>query len=104
MGFALESQEEKLHERAVRGRYHKVAVLCWFTSTGKAMPKAVKYEDEENCLQMINQIQILKTDEKHYAGILRQRYDCRAVIDDRIQQFTLLYHPGENTWDMMIAR
>ena len=104
MGTSLKLQEDELYERVTQGRYHKVAVLCWFTSTGKAMPKAVKFEDEEKCLQMINQIEILRTDEKHYSGILRQRYDCSAVINERIQRFTLLYHPGENTWDMVILK
>lgn len=95
---------EKPREWTVQGRYHKVAVLCWFTSTGKAMPKIVKYEDENQCRHMLDQICVLKTDEKRYTGFVVQRYSCSAVINNRIQQFTLLYHPGENIWDMVIAR
>lgn len=104
MDSLQDGQMEKLREWAVPGRYHKVAVLCWFTSTGKAMPKIVKYEDENQCRHTLDQIHVLKADEKRCTGFVVQRYNCSAVIDDRIQRFMLLYHPGENTWDMVIAR
>lgn len=102
MGFAVGMEEEKQQEKAVRGHYQKVAVGCWFTSTGKAIPQMIKYEDETGCRHMLKNIQVLKTEQKYYAGILSQRYDCNAVMEDRVRQFTLLYHPGENTWDMVL--
>ena len=42
MGFAVSASEEILHERKVKGQYHKVAVDCWFTATGRMMPKMLK--------------------------------------------------------------
>lgn len=102
MGFAVGTVEEKLQEKAVRGNYQKVAVGCWFTATGKAIPQMLKYEDEAGVRHMLKNIQVLKTDQKYYAGILSQRYDCSAVVEGRMRRFTLLYHPGENTWDMVL--
>ena len=103
MGFAIGAQEEKRQEHAVRGHYQKVAVGCWFTSTGRAIPQKLKFEDEEGFRHMVDEIQVIKSDQKHYAGILAQRYDCRAVIYGMYRDFTLLYHPGENTWDMVMT-
>lgn len=102
MGFAMEPQEAKLQERAVKGQYRKVAVGCWFTSTGRAIPQMLKYEDEEGLRHRIEHIQVLKSDQKHYAGIFMQRYDCRAEFNGIRKEFLLLYHPGENVWDMVI--
>lgn len=76
MGFAVETQEEERYERAVEGRYKEVAVECWFTTKGRVFPKMLKYEDEEGFRHKIEHIQVLKSDKKHYAGILMQRYDC----------------------------
>lgn len=102
MGFAVGLQEECLQERAVTGSYKKVAVGCWFTSTGRAIPQKLKYEDEDGVRHVVNNIHVLKQDKKHYAGILIQRYDCCAVIHGIEREFSLLYHPGENTWDLVI--
>lgn len=101
MGFAMEAQEEKLQEKAVEGRYREVAVGCWFTSKGRVFLKMLKYEDEEGFRHTIENIQVLKSEKKHYAGILMQRYDCSTEINGVQREFTLLYHPDMNTWEMV---
>lgn len=102
MGFVVTSQEEKKQEAGIRGHYRKVAVGCWFTSTGRAIPKMVRYEDDEGIRHIMEHIQVLKTDQKHYAGIRLQRYDCRTTINGIQIDFILLYHPAENLWDMVL--
>ena len=94
-------EEEKLQEQAIRGVPHKVAADCWFTSTGKMIPRMIKYEDTEGARHLLKDIEVLKSDKKHYAGILMYRYDCRAVVNNRMQNFILCYHPDNNTWDMI---
>lgn len=79
-------EEEKLQEQAIRGVPHKVAADCWFTSTGKMIPRMIKYEDTEGARHLLKDIEVLKSDKKHYAGILMHRYDCRAVVNNRMQQ------------------
>ena len=86
MGFAIGMEEEKLQEQAIRGVPHKVAADCWFTSTGKMIPRMIKYEDTEGARHLLKDIEVLKSDKKHYAGILMHRYDCRAVVNNRMQQ------------------
>ena len=101
MGFAIGMEEEKLQEQAIRGVPHKVAADCWFTSTGKMIPRMIKYEDTEGARHLLKDIEVLKSDKKHYAGILMYRYDCRAVVNNRMQNFILCYHPDNNTCDMI---
>lgn len=101
MGFTIEAGREKKEEHAISGKYQKVAVDCWFTSTGRVMPKLIKYMDEEGCLQTLRDIRIIKRDQKHYAGVYCQRFDCKVVVEGREQCFTLLFHPGESVWDMV---
>lgn len=103
MGFAVGMEKEKLQEEAVKGKYMKVAVGCWFTSTGKAIPRMLKYEDREGMRHLMKDVQVLKTEQKYYAGILSQKYVCSAIVDGRSREFILLYHPGENTWDMVLS-
>ena len=102
MGFVVGTQEEKLHEKPVKGQYRKAAVSCWFTVKGRAIPQMLKFEDEEGFRHKIEHIRVLKSEQKCYAGIQMQRYDCEAEINGVMRAFTLLYHPGENTWDMVL--
>lgn len=102
MGFMVGTQSEKLQEKTVNGHLKKVAVDCWFTSEGRTMPRFVKYEDEDGCRQILNDIEVIKSNQKLYAGITVQRYDCRAIDAGKVKEFVLLFHPGKNTWDMVI--
>lgn len=102
MGFTVGTEREALQEHTVRGRYQKVAVGCWFTSTGKGMPQIVKYEDADGCLEVLRDIQILKSEQKYYGGILRRKYECEAMVNGVCRRFILLYNPETNSWDMVV--
>ena len=102
MGFVVSSGTEILEEKGIQGCWQKVAVDCWFTSTGRAIPRMVKYEDQDGCLQVLRDIQVIKQDQKNYAGVYCQRFDCRAVVDGMEREFVLLFHIREHTWDMVI--
>lgn len=101
MGFSLEPQREKLQERAVQGYYRRVAVLCWFTSSGRVMPQMLKYEDEEGLLHTVSPISVISYDQRHYAGIMSQKYNCRAEFDGNIRNFVLMFHPDNTIWDLV---
>lgn len=101
MAFAVGTEQEKRQEKAVKGRYQKVAVGCWFTASGRALPQIVKYEDEDGCLQVLRDIQVVGTEQKHYAGVLSRRYNCKTVMYGQQQEFILLYNPETGIWDMV---
>lgn len=102
MGFTVSASEEELQERQIKGQYHNAAVDCWFTSTGKMMPKLVKYMDEEGCLQTLRNIHVKTREQKHYAGILSQKFSCDVVVEGREYAFVLLFNPKEGLWNLVI--
>lgn len=90
-----------MQERAAIGKNQKVAVGCWFTSEGRTIPKLIKYEDKEGCRHLIHNIQLLKANQSSYDGLRVQRYECQVVEEGMSKELTLLFHPGENTWNML---
>ncbi|MDO5345765.1 MAG: hypothetical protein Q4E91_08480 [Lachnospiraceae bacterium] len=100
--FAQGQVEERLQEREVRGRKRKVAVDCWFTSTGRTMPRMMKFENEDGCLQMVNNIRIIRREQKYYAGIYCQRFDCKATVDGVEREFILMFRPREHLWELIL--
>lgn len=101
MGFVAGSGMEILEEKGIRGHWQKVAVDCWFTSTGRVIPRMVKYEDEDGCLQILRDVRVVGQEQKKYAGIYCQRFDCKTVVEGREHEFILLFHCREHTWDMV---
>lgn len=93
--------KEKTHERRIKGNYKPAAVLTWFSASGNQIPKLVKFEDDEGCIQTIRQLDVLKYEEKRYAGIKSVRYDCVCVIQGIQYQFILLYQPDFCNWKLI---
>lgn len=100
MGYAAD-QGSDMQGRFVRGRYRKAAVDCWFTSSGQGIPRLVKYEDDEGCLQTLRNIQVLQREQQHYGGLWTRRYACRTAVEGRTVDFLLLYHAESNSWELV---
>lgn len=103
MGFSLEPQRERLQERGIQGSFRNVAVMCWFTSSGKAIPIMIKYEDEDGVRHTVNPIETVSYDKKFYAGIYALKYKCRAEFAGIMKEFILMFHPDGTTWEMTIS-
>lgn len=88
-------------ERSRQGYYKKVAVGCWFTASGRGMPKLIKYEDEDGCIQTIRGIQVVKDEKGYYSGLISHKYWCKGEVDGDVRSFTLLYCPKDNKWDLV---
>ena len=69
----------------LRGRQLAVACGCWFTSTGRPIPRLIKFQDENGELQTIQTIQVDDEEEKHYsfmnsaAGFFSTVCGCRCI-------------------------
>ena len=97
MGFSLEQQNEILQEKTVIGQYHKVA------ASGRSIPKIVKYEETDGSLRTLNDIHIIKSEQKYYSGVLSRKYVCRSIVDWIETEFILFYHPESGIWHMVTA-
>lgn len=83
--------------------YYKVAVGCWFTSNGRAIPKMLKFEDKEGVLRTVTGIRLIKNVNEACSPGIVQCYECMAVIDNIKCRFFLLFHPAENTWELILT-
>ena len=102
MGAPVRTGNGRSQENAATERRRRVAVGCWFTAGGKAMPQFLKYEDECGERHLVKDLQVLKSEQRFYGGILSHCYDCCAVVDGIMKEFALSYHPKENAWDMVV--
>jgi len=103
MAFPVEHNIEVTKERAIKGRLRDAAVDCWFTSTGRSIPHLIKFENEEGQICTLNNIRVLKSEQKMYAGILTHKYVCQTVNNDTEKEFTLAYYPDESKWKLFLV-
>lgn len=101
MGMGIGINSEKPDEGEVRGWQEPVACYVWFTSEGQAIPKRLKYLDEEGGMQEIRGIHVVSSSEKNYCGILTVEYDCSCTIGNREYLFRLLYYLERHIWKLL---
>lgn len=104
MAFGIGTNTGHPQHEAPRGNPEEVAVKCWFTSTGKAMPLMMKLQTAEEEIIEVDGIQVLTTDKQWYAGILNWKYRCRAVVQGQMMEFILLFCPESCAWKILYSR
>lgn len=101
MAFGIGTNTENPEHGLLSGSVSEVAVKCWFTATGRSMPLMMKVQTKEEEIIEIAPIHVLTSEKQYYAGILNWKYQCRAVINCRIQEFTLLFNSEECSWRLV---
>lgn len=101
MAFGIGTNTEHKKQETPKGNYQEVAVKCWFTAKGKAMPLMMKVKAEQEEILMIQDLQVLKSEKQWYAGILNWKYYCSAVVYGEQKEFILLFCPDECSWKLI---
>ena len=83
---------------SVRGIQRNIACECWFTSTGKVIPRMLKIQDEDGEIRTIREITVHAQEKKRYAGVPSIEYDCTLVLHGRGVRAWLIYYQSENRW------
>lgn len=104
MGFETGIELMHTDEGALGGYYENVAVWCWFTAKGRAIPTAMKYTDISGQIITVDHIQVKQCDKKFYTGILVWKYQCEAVYNGYMKSFGLLFYPEEGCWKIKIEQ
>ena len=91
MGIGTNAQ--KPDEGQMNRELEEIACGVWFTSSGTAIPKLVKYRDRDGMIHSIGPIRILSGEKKYYCGIPVQEYRCSTVFENRVYLFRLYYYP-----------
>lgn len=99
MGIGTNSEQPDAGE--LKGRQEPVACGVWFTSEGVAMPKMLKFQDEEGMIHTISHIHVISSEKKHYCGIPLMEYQCNAEISGVCYPFCLIYYMERQEWKLL---
>ncbi len=98
MGMGIGINDEKTDEGRLKGRQEPVACSVWFTSTGRLLPKMMKYKEADGEIVVISDIHVESSDRKNYCGIPVLSFECSAAAGNTVVWFRLLYYVERQRW------
>lgn len=101
MGFGIGTNTEQTDAGLVRGRQEVVACDCWFTSSGKTIPRFLKYKDADGFIHGICDIEVHCSQKKNYCGIPMIEYECSCIEQGKEYYFRLLFLVQECLWKII---
>lgn len=101
MGMGIGINDQTPDAGAVKGKMEEVACGVWFTSTGKSIPKILKFKDIEGKIHTITNIHVISEEEKFYCGIPSTEYECDTTIGERKYCFKLLFYLERKEWKIL---
>lgn len=100
MGMGIGTNTSNPDEGLLRGTQIPVACSVWFTSTGRIIPKLIKYQDSQQQLHTLTNFQIIHHAEKYYCGISMIEYQCQWIQDAQVTPFALLFYVEQKEWKL----
>ena len=98
MGLGIGTNTEKPTEEKLYSKQYTVACGVWFTSTGRTLPKLIKFESDEGVLQTLSDFHILYECDKNFCGIPTIEYHCQYTNNNKTFPFLLLFYIEEKKW------
>ena len=98
MAFGIGINTQKADAGAVKGTQREIACDCWFTTTGKIIPRMLKIQDEDGEIRVIRQIVVHSQEPKNYCGIPSIEFDCTLTILEHEIPARLIYYQTESRW------
>lgn len=98
MGFRLGDISDQTESGSIRGIQREIACDCWFTSSGKTIPRLIKVMDEEGFVHTITDIQVLFSEEKTFSGILTVEHVCKIALAGLEKTVKLIYTKENCKW------
>lgn len=100
MGMGIGTNTDRADRGRMLGTQIPVACSVWFTSTGRIIPKLIKYQDYDDCLHTLQEFQIIYQEEKYYCGISMIEYECEYIDSEQLYPFRLLYYIEQKEWKL----
>ncbi len=104
MGIGINAQSPD--EGRLKGKQAPAACGVWFTSSGRILPKMLKFQETDGQIVTLTHIRVLTEEEKHYCGIPTLRYKCTGETSTedtgKILEFTLLYYIERQEWKLLM--
>lgn len=102
MGFIIPSEykQNNFNYKNRELKQEPIACDCWFTSTGKIMPRLFKFEDDYGVFHTVSNIHVNQYGLQWLAGIKVYVFSCSALNDTTgcEHHFTLYFHVEECKW------
>lgn len=102
MAFGIGTKTQHTENTWPKGKLQEVAVKCWFTSKGESRPLMMKFMTEQEEIITVNGIHVQTVEKQWYAGIQTWKYKCNAIVNERLQHFTLLFTPDDCLWKIVL--
>lgn len=99
-GIGQDTELVKEYKKNSHKKQKPIACDCWFTSSGRTIPRKIKFEDEDGMLQTISRIEILCCEKMNYSGIPSYEYLCRISVQGLSLDLKLIYYPETCKWVM----
>lgn len=102
MGFHLGEIAEKTENGILNGIRREIACECYFTATGKSIPRWLKIRDESTGeIHMVRDIQQISTELKSYCGIDTVEHVCRIFLGGQEHLVKLIYTKETCKWSLI---
>lgn len=101
MGLGIGINAQQPDAGKLKGRQEAIACGVWFTSTGQAMPKMLKFQRDDGEIRTISPIHTLSCEKKNYCGIPTLEYRCCADFEGCRYSFYLLYYIERQEWKVL---
>lgn len=77
------------------------ACEIWFTSTGRVLPKLIKFADEAGSIHTLSNFQVYHFERHRYCGIPSSIYYCKTVLLKKSVSFRLFFYPETCIWKLL---
>ncbi len=101
MGMGIGINDTVPDDGIIRGRQEPVACSVWFTSTGRIMPKLMKYREDDGKIVTIYQIHVISSQKKNYCGIPTVVFECESSLGVYSVKFRLYYYIEKQEWKVI---
>ncbi len=101
MAFQLGNITETKEHGVLKGIQREIACDCWFTSSGRSIPKVIKVMDDEGILHTIRHIELLTSEEKTYSGIQTVEHLCKIPLGGKSEVVKLVYTKENCRWTIV---
>lgn len=101
MGMGIGTNVYSPDAGKIKGHQEAVACGVWYTSTGTAIPKMIKFQDADGEIRTLTHLHVRTFEKKNYCGIPTLEYECDAVVHSRKYIFHLLYYIEHQKWTVL---
>ena len=102
MGFQLGEIAEKTDSGILSGNRKEIACDCYFTATGKSIPRWLRIRDENTGeIHTVRDIQPISTEAKSYCGIDTVEHVCKILIAGQEHFVKLIYTKETCKWTLI---